>query len=290
MKISLGVDLGGTNIRVGKVSSEGQILDLEICRAPGEKEKNLETIIKMISKFATTDVEAIGIGFPGRIRHADGVILSSGFLKIKNMNLSEIIKNEFSKPTIVDNDAIMALFAELKVGSALGYNDIALLTIGTGIGGAIASKGKLFYGGGIAGQLGHITYNANGPICTCGRKGCVETYSSGTALKTLFKKYNFPYATKIQSVIEIANNGNEMAENLLKEWVSPLRYTMDTLSATISPELILLGGGLGEPAYSTLIKYTKAESLWFSYDVQLCKFSDMSGVIGAGLRAFCLTK
>jgi len=285
---AIGVDLGGTNIRIGKISPNGQILELVIDHVPKGRDQQLNFIKSSLQKISSDNVSCIGLGFPGRVAACSGKILTAGFLELQDLNLAEMITDWTNLPAFIDTDANMALFAELKIGAARDYNEVSLLTIGTGIGGAIASNGKIFYGGGSAGQLGHITVDMNGAICNCGRRGCIETTSSGTALRELLVEHGFDEGTRIQDLLIYVEKGNPKAKNLLMQWILPLRYAMDSISATLGSELILLGGGLGSVAYGILQKFTDFESHWFTYRVCPCSLGDNAGVIGAAFHGLAL--
>lgn len=282
---TIGIDLGGTNVRIGKIAADGTILEFIKSRAPKAREELLDLIRETVQGMLDPDVLGIGFGFPGRVEHETGRVLSAGFLDFANVNLVEVISYWTDLPLFLNTDPNMALFAEMQIGAAKGYQEIALLTIGTGIGGAIASDGALFYGNGCSAQLGHVTVNIDGDRCNCGRRGCVETTSSGTALHKLIMHSNFTEEIKVQTLVRMAGEGYPEARELLLKWITPLRYAMDSICATLGSDLILIGGGLGEAASELIKELTTSESDWFVYDVKHCQLGDDAGVIGAGLYA-----
>ncbi len=231
------------------------------------------------------EVLAIALGFPGRVNRTDGMAVTAGYLDLKDVPLAAMLNEWTQLPACIDTDANMALYAEMRVGAAIGASEIAMLTIGTGIGGAIVSQGRLFYGGNFAGQLGHISVDRDGELCNCGRRGCIETKSSGTSLNRLLASSPLSSDLKVQDLLQMELDGDFIARELLVEWVSPLRRAVDSLAAVLNPELILLGGGLGKAAHEALVRLTKPGSDWFDYELKTCTLGDDAGVIGAGLMA-----
>lgn len=285
-RVAIGVDLGGTNIRVAKISSSGEILEHSSEKMPRGKDAQLAILKENMRKFLSPDIQAIGLGFPGRLRVTDGIVVSAGFLELKNINLLDILKEETKLPSIVDSDSNMAAFGEMSIGAAVGEKEVVMLTIGTGIGGSIISGGKLFYGGGYAAQLGHISIDINGELCPCGRRGCVETTSSGTAFRKLIAQSPLPPDTLLEDLLKMDKAGDSLAHGLLLKWAMPLRLAIDSMVATTGCELVVLGGGLGRAACEALEQVTRAESSWFTYKINPGKLGDRAGVIGSGLRAF----
>ena len=284
-KESIGVDIGGTNIRAARISREGDILAFTSQKVFREREPLLKEIQTCISEMITDRTEGIGIGVAGRISVPEAKVLTAGYLDLRDVSLGEIINNRFNLPVVVDSDAYMAMFAESKIGSAKDKNNIVMFTIGTGVGGAVLLDGKLFYGKGAAGQLGHLTIDPAGNLCNCGRRGCVETFSSGTALGTYLMNEKFPAGTRAEDLLRLSEAGDERANRVLDKWIHPLRMAIDSACAAYDPEVVLLGGGLGKVAYSALKNYPE-ESAWFQCEVRPAVLGDDAGVIGSGLRIF----
>jgi glucokinase len=180
----------------------------------------------------------------------------------------------------------MALVAEARIGAGRGVSNAIMLTIGTGIGGAILAEGRLFHGGGTAGQLGHITVSVNGTACNCGRRGCLETESSGTALKRHMIEAGFQPGTSIDDILD---SRSAEARHVIAAWATPLRAGIDSLAAAFSPQLVVLGGGLGAAARRALQR-VPVISPWFQYEVVATQLGEDAGVIGAGLAALELAQ
>ena len=281
---AVGVDIGGTNIRAALISAKGEILAKLSERTPTDPLLVLERVIALARELDAPEVLGIGVGIPGRVDVASREILSGGIINLAGLDFVKRLESALGKPVVIENDCSMALIAEMKTGGAKGYRNVAMLTIGTGIGGAGAHAGRIYHGHRTAGQLGHICVSSDGPPCPCGRRGCVETFSSGTALRRHIAEAGLP-ATTIRDVLDMAAEGNEAAVCVLRQWAMPLRIALDNIAATMDPEIILLGGGLGCDAARALADLPAAAP-WFCPPILPAKLADDAGVIGAGLSIF----
>ncbi|MGY5777347.1 ROK family protein [Rhizobium sp. LEGMi135b] len=281
---AIGVDIGGTNIRAALVSAQGELLAKLSERTPADPLVVLERVIAMARELDTPEVLGIGVGIPGRVDVDSREILSGGILNLSGLDFVKRLETALQKPVVIENDCSMALIAEMRIGGAKGYQNVAMLTIGTGIGGAVAHAGRIYHGHKAAGQLGHICVSQDGPPCPCGRRGCVETFSSGTALRRHIAESGLPVTT-IREIFDMAAEGNAMAVHVLRQWATPLRAALDNIAATMDPEIILLGGGLGCDAARALADLPAAAP-WFCPAILPAKLADDAGVIGAGLSIF----
>jgi glucokinase len=281
MRTAIGIDIGGTKIRTARISGDGRILAFQCVATERSAAAVLERIETCIEALRETSVVAIGVGVPGRVDAKSGRILSGGYVDLSGMDLAAHINRQTGIPTFCANDAEMALAAEVRLGAAKGVSDALMLTIGTGIGGAILAGSKLFHGGGTAGQLGHITVAGAGALCKCGRAGCLETESSGTALSRHMDEAGLAPGTSVE---ELLNSDSPVARRAIEAWAAPLRAGLDSLCAAFSPQTIVLGGGLGAAACLALKRFPSV-SPWFQYEVAAAQLGDEAGVIGAGLSA-----
>jgi glucokinase len=281
MRNAIGIDIGGTSVRAARISAAGEILAHEAHATPAGAPETLELIDTLIVHLEDADSVAIGVGVPGRVNVASGEVFSGGYVNLAGPPLGRRLKSARGRPVFADNDGSMALFGEASVGAGRGLANIVLLTIGTGIGGATLVDGRILRGARTAGQLGHITVDINGATCACGRAGCVETTSSGTALRQFIADAGLPMATRLQDLIE---RDDPVANDILKRWAAPLRSAIDSLVATLDPEVVLLGGGLGAGACKALERFP-AISPWFQCALAPAELGDRAGVIGAALSA-----
>lgn len=282
--VAIGIDLGGTNLRLARVASDGHIEGRTaeaVSRDPAVVIRRIEALCR---DFGVGDVGSIGIGIPGRVDAVRRQVLSGGYLDLSGVDVAPRLEDATGKPVVVDNDCNMALVAEMRQGAARGRADLVMFTIGTGIGGAIALGGRIVRATGTAGQLGHLQVAEGGALCNCGRRGCVETTSSGSALVRLVDEAGLPAGTRVQALLRAADAGDAGAGRVLDRWIGPLRAAIDSMVAAVAPELVLLGGGLGVVAHRALAR-APALAPWYQCPVSAASLGDDAGVIGAGLSA-----
>jgi glucokinase len=176
----------------------------------------------------------------------------------------DILEREFGVPALVDNDANAAAWAELQMGAARGRQDVLLVTLGTGIGGAVISNGDVYRGSSFAGEWGHMLYQANGLQCDCGKRGCWETVASGPALARIGREFNSlnpegQLAKMLrqgdftaETITRAADAGDETARGLVSQVGAALGQGLCSLIAIFDPEMIVVGGGLGSVGESLL--------------------------------------
>ena len=283
--VAIGIDIGGTNLRAARVSAAGEILERVSEKITRNPNAVFTRIIELIEKLDRENVTAIGIGVPGRVDARRRLALSGGYVDLSRIALGERIQEASGKAVVIDNDCNMALIAEIAVGAASGRENVAMLTMGTGIGGAIVQEGKIVRGKMSAGQLGHVTVDVHGRLCACGRHGCVETTSSGTALSRHIAEAGLAIDTTIDKLLALDTAGDKAARGVLLAWAGPLRAAIDSIVAVVDPELVLLGGGLGVAAHRALAVVPVAQSDWYQCEVGAAELGDDAGVIGAALSS-----
>ncbi len=281
MQNAIGIDIGGTKIRAARIAPDGKILQRLIEPTDKSPAKLVTQIEHLVEQVANPKTIAIGIGIPGRVNAITREVLSGGYINLSGTAIPDLIRRCGNRPLFYDNDASMALIAEARLGAARTHRHIVMLTIGTGIGGALMLEGKIVHGKATAGQLGHVTIDQHGPVCLCGRKGCLETYSSGTALGRLIEVSGLAASTTLESLL--AQN-DEVARAVLGKWIEPLRAGIDSLVAIFDPELVVLGGGLGAAACRAL-EAIPGTSPWYQCPIVPAALGDDAGVIGAALFA-----
>jgi glucokinase len=282
--MTIGVDIGGTNIRAARVGRDGRLTSY--VKALTDSEPNVPAHVRDLCKgLLDDDVEAIGIGVPGRL-DPDGItVLSAGYVDLAGVRLGEIVQEGLGRRVVLDNDAHMALVAELELGAATAVDNVVMFTVGTGIGGAIAMDRAVLRGRANAGHLGHLALDPEGPTCNCGRRGCSELLASGTALTRMVEEAGLPAGTTAQGLLD-SSAGDPIAASIMRRWAAAWRAAIDTVVAVADPDLVVLGGGLGAAAASALEMFFPTTSSWFERPVVPARLGDDAGVIGAGLRAF----
>ena len=282
-RLTIGVDVGGTNVRAARIGPDGLMSGLLKVRT--DSMPSVPDVIEaLVRRLLSDDVVAVGAGIPGRLDHDRGNVLSAGFVNVAGIPLGEVLSARIGRPVVMDNDAHMALVGELAVGAAKDVDDVVMFTVGTGIGGAVADARNVLRGRGNAGQLGHLTVDPNGPECNCGRRGCSEVYVSGTALSGYIVAEGLPPGTSVETLID-THGQSPAAAAVLTRWVTSWRHAIDTVVAILDPDLVVLGGGLGVAA-AAAIQGAGPASSWFECPVVAAALGDDAGVVGAGLRAF----
>lgn len=242
-------------------------------------------VSRLVEALNHTGCAGIGIGIPGRVDGGTGAILSAGYLDIAGLDLRARLGATAGLSVRVENDAAMALLAEVSCGPADARGLVAMVTVGTGVGGALVSEGRPWHGGGVAGQFGHIVVDAGGPLCRCGQRGCVETFSSGTALGALVLAEGLAPGTRVEDLLDRAVHGDAVAATVLDRWALPMQRALHTLAAVVNPVRVVIGGGLGG-AMAAALERLPARDGWYTQPFSAATLGDDAGVIGAGLSVF----
>ncbi|MGH9674388.1 MAG: ROK family protein [Bryobacteraceae bacterium] len=248
---SIGVDLGGTNLRATTMDRDGELSD--IISAPTQVEAGREAVIGAIvesveglrKKQGAEGLAGVGIGVPGFILLKEGQIVGSHNLPFFNdYPLRDEIQRRLGRPVILENDANAAALGEKWFGAGRDVDDLVLLTLGTGIGGGIVFGGKVLHGHvGMAGELGHITVSPNGNPCGCGNVGCLEKHASATAVETMAKLVSLGDDLTAKDVFDLATKGNELALRCFECMGRALGIGLANLINIFNFPLYLLSGG-----------------------------------------------
>ena len=243
----LAIDIGGTKIASALVSLEKdsfKISDYQKTETPKNKKEFIQKIIELTVYYKQgNSFDKIGIGIAGQVDDKNGVVKRVPNIKaLKNLNLKEIIENAAKKKVAINNDVKCFALAENKFGKSKERKNTVYLTIGTGIGGAIETGGKLYNGeNNIAGEFGHIVIVCGGKKCGCGNRGCWEQYASGNATERLY----FEFYGKKKKAKEIALDsakGSEKDKRVIKKTASYLAAGFVSIINAINPEIIIVGG------------------------------------------------
>ncbi|MEQ1885413.1 MAG: ROK family protein [Bryobacteraceae bacterium] len=249
---SIGVDLGGTNLRAAAVSRTGELLRKVTESTPvgAGRDAVIDGIVRAIDEIrgelGQQGLAGVGVGIPGFILMEQGVVLGAPNLPdFVQYPVRDAIEQRLGTRVILENDANAAALGEMRMGSGRDVNDLILLTLGTGIGGGIISGGKVMRGSrGMAAELGHITVVPNGNPCGCGNTGCVEKYASATAVSAMAKMLNLGRDLTAAEVYAMAKSGNERALSIFHSVGSALGILLAGLINTFDFPLYLLGGGM----------------------------------------------
>lgn len=307
---NIGIDLGGTNIKVGLVDENYNIVAKATAKTnlprPAEEicGSIVETVWEVLNQAKVTigELNSIGIGTPGTANRNSGVVLYSCNLGFRNTDLRSIIKEKLGKEVYVENDANAAAFGEVLAGAAKGYRDVVVVTLGTGVGGGIIIDGKIYTGFNFCGaELGHTVIHFGGRQCGCGRKGCFEAYSSATALINMTKEgmeahpdsRMWQIAGSLDGVdgktaFDGWRAGDAAASEVVDMYIEYLGCGLTNIVNTFQPEVLLIGGGIckeGENLTKPLEKILARDSYCIdperSTKLDIAKLGNDAGIIGA---------
>lgn len=295
VEFSIGLDLGGTNLRAAAVSQDGRMLDS--VRGNTAYSEGREAILSEMVKAIDTlrqrgggaKLSGIGVAVPGFILLKDGVIRNSNNLaSLENFPIRDELARRLGAPIVLENDANAAALGEKWMGAGRDVDDLVLLTLGTGIGGGIVSKGDILRGSlGMAGEIGHITVVPNGNPCGCGNRGCVEKHASATAITAMAKLLGLGDALTAKQVYDLATNGDEKAKAIFNEMGEALGVVLAMLINTFNFPLYLLSGGvLGawDLFAPPMIEETRRRSFTFrstNTRIEKAALGDDAGLFGA---------
>jgi glucokinase len=268
----VGVDLGGTNIVVGLLPSQGgEVLGLRLM--PTESQRGpkfvVDRIIDMVEQSIAAvlaehggrreDIGGVGIGSPGPLDRKAGMVINTPNLGWRNFPLRDLIGNAVNLPATLDNDANCATYGEWWLGAAKGVDTVVGLTLGTGIGGGIVLDGQIYHGcSDVAGEIGHMTIDSTGRRCKCGNYGCLEAYASGPAIalraaegieagvETVLidmvsgRLEDLTAAIVYEGVVA----GDEYATEVMKDTAKFLGAGVANIINVLNPEMVVIAGGV----------------------------------------------
>lgn len=311
-KYRIGVDIGGTNVKIALVDEQGHIAYSNSVPTRAEMGyeytiTNIKNIIKACVKETNISIEqvgGIGIGCPGQIDSTKGIVrLLPNIPGWVNVPLSDIMQKEFKITTKVDNDVRVATLGEFHFGAGKGYKNIVCITVGTGIGSGIIINGELVRGSSMsAGELGHMILQAEGgAICGCGNTGCLEALASGPSIVKMANDYlmggkstkykelaiNSPITPQI--VYEAAGLGDAVAKRIFEITGYWIGIALTNVVNFINPELIIIGGGVAQagdilldPIRETIQKRALSVAAQ-NVKIVPAELGESAGVVGASL-------
>ena len=248
----LGIDIGGTAVKMGLLDRDGNIHarhEASVCfdhyRTP-----ILTTVVREAEKFTGASgekIEGIGVSATGQVNVRTGVVIGTDgkIPGYEGSTVKQALEDIFGVPAWVLNDANAAALGECAAGAGKGVDNVVMVTLGTGVGGGVVSDGKLLNGGrGIAGEIGHFTLYQDGPVCTCGKRGCYENYASSRALVRACAEATGRADLDGRAIFEAAARGEEPFVAVLDRWLDDVAAGITGLVHIFNPELILVGGGV----------------------------------------------
>lgn len=308
----IGIDLGGTNIAVGLVDENSKIVHSD--SVPTLKERHWSEIIRDMADLALKvvadsghtldEIKAVGIGCPGSIDKANGMVVYSNNIVMDHVPMAEEIRKYIDKPVFLENDANAAALGEYAIYGE-GVDSFVFMTLGTGVGGGIILNGKVWSGfNGAGAEIGHQTLIYNGKPCTCGRRGCLEVYASVTALiqQTKDAMEEHPDSMMNQwfkdhgkvngrTAFECAKAGDPAAIAVRDRYIEYVAEGICSIVNVLQPEILSIGGGISREG-DTLLDPIKAYFAVNDYnkhmkktDLRIARLFGDAGIVGAAKAA-----
>ena len=312
--IAIGIDIGGMSIKGAAVDSNGRVYEKFsmpfVKGEPGEETiRKLADIVKeyIVANGLENKIAGIGLGSPGTLDIEHGIVNYANNLGWENLHVADIFHEVLPYPVRLTNDANAASLGEAKYGAGKSYNNIIMLTLGTGVGGGIIINGKLYEGNeGKGAELGHSVIVVDGEQCTCGRKGCLETYASATALIRETKKAMLSNRRSLMWKVcpdidlvsgkvpfEAAKQGDKVAINVLDNYIKYLGEGILNFCNIFRPNVVVLSGGIanaGDYLFDRVNKYIKDRNYGYKMTPEVkvvpAELGYDSGKIGAAALFF----
>ncbi len=316
MRYSVAIDLGGTNIGAGIVSEVGELVHK--VSVPVENRSNIDALLAEVAaaaKFAIneanmelSDMDFLGVGIPGVCRNEKGPVIFAPNIHWQEINAASILERELGLPVFLGNDADCAAIGEYRYGVGKQYKTMLMLTLGTGVGGAVIHNGKLFNGfGHFGGEFGHIPLVHGGVRCGCGKKGCFEAYVSAVALKRQTREAAENHQESLiwemckgdlsniggRTAFDAADMGDETGAAIVEQYIS---YLADGISGIVNifrPDIVILGGGVSNQGASLIDPLNvRVSQMCYAYKgiapprVIKASLGNSAGIIGAGVLGF----
>ena len=305
-KYAYGVDIGGTSVKIGFFETTGKLVDTwEIpTRTENDGELILPDIAESIKEnneknsITIDDIEGIGMGVPGPVKD-DGTVLKCVNLGWGVFNVEKALSVICGGVKVkAGNDANVAALGEMWQGGGKGYEDVVMITLGTGVGGGIIRGGKIVAGtNGAAGEIGHMPMiDDESECCGCGKKGCLEQYASANGLVNVAEKYIAAHRTveteldlnagfTAKDVCDAAKAGDKAGLAAVEESMRLLGKAMASVSCVIDPQVFVVGGGLskaGNIIIDTASKYYKEYAFHASREteIKLATLGNAAGMYG----------
>ena len=308
----IGIDIGGTGIKVGVVSEELKILaegSIPTCiTIPfSEQIERIVSCVLSVAESAGLDKErivSVGVGIPGIASLSTGEVIKCTNMGWNHVPFREEFRKHLDVPVLIDNDANVAALAESVAGVSAGTSSSVFITIGTGIGSGIIIDGKIWRGfHGIGGEIGHVIFNMGGVPCTCGNRGCLERYCSATALirmareaialnpDTSMLKLVSNDITKVEArtVIDAARESDPVASEVYIHYIHHLAQAFASITNLLDPEVIVVGGGVSKAGKFLLDPLRREFANYVLYkdqpmpEIKLAVLGFEAGIIGAAM-------
>lgn len=303
---AIGIDIGGTKIAGALVDADGAIvLEDRVPSPAGDPEAMVDAVVDLIQRLsANHEVIGAGVAAAGFIDANQSTIIYAPNISWRNEPFKAKLEAKLDIPVIIENDANAAGWAEYRYGAGRGYKHMIMLTIGTGVGGAVITDSHMLRGGfGIAGELGHLRVVPDGIQCGCGQRGCLESYASGSALLRAAKALAGSGSEEGKRLREIEIEAGQLtglevykailegdagALRILRDLGAWLGQAIGSLVAVLDPEVVVIGGGVSaagdlllDPIREAYLEHLPARGYRPELKITTAEFVNDAGVVGA---------
>lgn len=315
MMYTVGIDLGGTNIKAGLVDETGRIVYKESVKTHAERDaaaivKDMgQLALRVIANAGVADgpVQAVGIGSPGTPSNTAGILVYSSNLPFRNAPIRQDIRQIIDLPVYIENDANVAALAESAFGAARGSRHSVTITLGTGVGGGIIINRRIYSGfNGAGGEIGHMVIHTDGEPCPCGRRGCLESYASATALARETERAARMCPGSLLNRLIAENNGRAdgrtafrgmrqgdlAAAGVVDRYIQNLAEGLANIVNCLMPEVMVIGGGVCNEGDALLLPVReRVASLIYPAvgvpmpEIRLAELGNNAGIVGAAMLA-----
>lgn len=302
MALRIGVDIGGTNLRVGVVDELNMIYEernhadfAKLCQTHSPDvawQKIIVTIAEILNKVLAQypEVASIGIGFPGFIDPDSGHVAQSPNLPgLLDVNLAGDLSGEIKRPVVVENDALAAAYGEYQLMQTPASEGLIFIGLGTGVGGGLVQAGKAVAGEhGFAMEVGHLITTPNGRLCGCGNHGCLEQYASATGISKSYEELSGRFLAA-HEVAECASQGDPNAKQAYEVAAKALAQSVAHILKVLDVKRVVIGGGVSqawhlmEASFYQQLSADLIPVLRGRVQVKISSTGDKAGIVGAAL-------
>jgi glucokinase len=304
---AVGIDIGGTKLLAVRVDEDGSVVPDTVQASPNSGPELIDEVLAAAERLCGGRPGSLGVGVPGLVDPSDTVRFAPNLQGVTGTSLGDRLRAAWpGAPLWIGNDATAACWAEHQLGAGAGHDDMIMVTLGTGVGGGIVSRGDLLEGSNrYAGEFGHMVVDPNGPKCPCGKRGCWERYASGAGLGFLGREMAVageaprvvelagdPEAVRGEHVTTAAREGDGPATEIMARFAWWVALGLANLTNALDPGVIVLGGGLVaagdvllEPTRRAFVDLVAAPELREMVHIVPAALGFQAGAVGAALRS-----
>lgn len=297
-KYVLGIDVGGTNVKLGLVDTQGKILSLDSFSTTAHtqnKNRLIDAMIAAVRRILTENevslrqVVGIGMGLPGLVDVDKGkVIFLPNIPGWRDVPLKKIFEAKLKVRTLIENDVNLITLGEWKFGAGCGYKNLICITLGTGVGSGLVLDGALYRGEGFAaGELGHVPLNEEGPACNCGGYGCFERYVGNTTLQSVAAEIFKRDDIRLEEVSALAAQGDKKALGFWEDVGIRIGNGLVGVVNMLNPRCIIVGGGVANsdrflfPAITKTVRSRAMQVQGKMFKIVKAQLGNQAGIVGA---------